>query len=154
MNEEYIIIGHANSEPFRDTLTPVCATIDEDGSVITFTYSADTLKTKDIIDLKDAIYIPEFASLPTTKQSVAVQKAVFAYELKKLSTEEAQMEVKDEIWEPGIVVEVGIEGHMEEEEDDEKGYYDEAEEFYFTDSEDEQRSEIVDISDDDVDIEG
>jgi hypothetical protein len=122
--------------------------------VITFTYSAETLKTKEIINLEDVIYLPEFASLPTTEQSVAVQKAVFAYELRKLSPREARMEVKDEMEEPEGVVEGRIEGHMEEEGDDEKGYYDEAEEFYFTDSKDEQRSEIVSISDDDVDIEG
>jgi hypothetical protein len=67
VNEEYIIIGYANSEQFRDTLTPVCATIDEDGSVVTFTYLADILKTKEIIDLKDVVYLPEFACLPTTK---------------------------------------------------------------------------------------
>jgi hypothetical protein len=55
--------------------------------------------------------------------------------------------------EPESVVEGGIEGHIEEEEDDEKGYCDEAKKFYFTDSENEQRSEIVSISDDDVDLE-
>jgi hypothetical protein len=64
------------------------------------------------------------------------------------------MEVKDEREEAEGVVKGGVVGQIEEEEDDEKGYYDEAEELYFTDSEDEQRSEIVDISNDDVDIEG
>jgi hypothetical protein len=57
--------------------------------VVASTYSADTLKTKEIIVLKDVIYLPEFASLPTTEQSVEVQRAVFAYELGKLSPEEA-----------------------------------------------------------------
>jgi hypothetical protein len=112
--EGYITIGHAHSEAYHNTVTPVHATIDDDDALVAFTYASGQ---KSRFAMGDVVYLPEYACLAAERQVDAVRQ--------RMGGEEYEFE-EDEM-----------------EEFDEDGVF-------LTDSEDEddeQRNQIVDISD-------
>ena len=121
--KEYIIIGHAYSEAYRNTVTAVHATIDDDDSLGAFTYSAYASRQMNIIDMDDVVYLPEYACLGADKHVDAVREAVLWHWMGR--------KVEDE---------------MEKEE-----YESDEEDVFLTDGggededKDEQRSQIVDM---------